>query len=140
VATGERDQRVGEVALQVMRVVEEIDERWGEVLLRAGLTGSQLTLLRRLVVEGPTTMREVARHLACDPSLAAVAVDRLEGRGLVARLPDEPDHRVRIAPGGSRLVADVWAEMAARTAVGRLDDAQLTQLADLLAAMVRERG
>lgn len=138
-ATSERDQRVGEVAVLVMRVVEGINARWGEVLLRAGLTGSQLTLLRRLVDEGPTTMGGVAQHLACDPSLATVAVDRLEGRGLVVRTADPADRRVRqvqIAPGGARLVAEVWAEMADRTPVGQLDDDQLEQLAGLLTAMV----
>ena len=138
-ATSDRDQRVGEAAMLVMRVVAGINERWGEVLLRAGLTASQLTLLRRLVDEGPTTMGGVAQHLACDPSLATVAVDRLEGRGLVVRAPDPADRRVRqvqIAPGGARLVADVWAEMADRTPVGQLDDEQLDRLAELLRAMV----
>ncbi|GAA4308956.1 MarR family winged helix-turn-helix transcriptional regulator [Klenkia terrae] len=129
----DRDARVGDVALQVLAVVQDIEQRWGEVLLRGGLTGTQLTLLRSMVDHGPTALDAVAAHLHCDRAMAEVAVDRLTARGLVRRAPDG---RVEIAPRGSHFVGEVWAEMAARTSVGRLDDEQPAQLSELLTLMV----
>ncbi len=129
----DRDTRVGDVARQVLAVAQEIEQRWGEVLLRAGLTGTQLTLLRSMVDHGSTTMDAVATHLRCDPALAEVAVDRLVDRRLARR---DPGGRVAVAPRGSHFVGEVWAEMAARTSVGRLDDEQLARLSELLTPMV----
>ena len=134
-----RVELAGQVADRVLRVVAEITERWEEVIDDAGLTAPQVKLLRHLLTDGDTTMGGVAELLACDPSLATVAVDRLERRGLVVRVPDATDRRVRrvqLSPAGDLLVQGVWTEMAQATPLARLDDQQLAGLQEILGAML----
>lgn len=134
-----RVELAGQVADRVLRVVAEITERWDEVIDDAGLTAPQVKLLRHLLTSGDTTMGGVAELLACDPSLATVAVDRLERRGLVVRVPDATDRRVRrvqLSPAGDLLVQGIWTEMAQATPLGRLDDQQLAGLQEILGAML----
>ena len=79
---------------------------------------------------------------ACDPSLATVAVDRLERRGLVVRVPDATDRRVRrvhLSPAGDVLVQGVWRQMAQATPLARLNDQQLAGLQEILDAMLGQR-
>jgi DNA-binding MarR family transcriptional regulator len=137
-----RVELAGEVADRVLRVVAEITERWEEVIDDAGLTAPQVKLLRHLLIGGDTTMGGVAELLACDPSLATVAVDRLERRGLVVRVPDATDRRVRRvhpSPAGDVLVQGVWRQMAQATPLARLNDQQLAGLQEILDAMLGQR-
>ena len=63
------------------------------VVTRYGLTSVQaktLSLLRE-----PLPMRGLAERLVCDASNVTGIVDRLEARGLVRRVPDPADRRVR---------------------------------------------
>lgn len=43
----------------------------------------------------PTTMRDVAARLRCDPSTVSLAADKLQALGLVARRPHPADGRKR---------------------------------------------
>jgi DNA-binding MarR family transcriptional regulator len=134
-----RDELAGEVATLVLRVVTEITERWDAVITEANLTSSHVKLLRHLLTSGDTPMGGVAEYLKCDPSLATAAVDRLERRGLVVRVPDAADRRVRrvqLSPAGEDLVQTIWAQMAQAAPLARLDDRQLESLQDILGAML----
>lgn len=136
-----RDELVGQVADLVLRVVAEITERWDEVTADANLPAAHIKLLRKLLTAGGLTMGGVAELLNCDPSLATAAVDRLERRGLVARVTDAADRRVRrvqLAPAGETLVQEVWAKMAEATPLARLDNQQLAGLLQTLNAMLSQ--
>ena len=64
-----------------------------------GITVLQLEVMRRLLDEDGLTMHEVAQVLAVGPSGATQLVDRLEQRGMVARVRDAGDRRVyRVVP------------------------------------------
>jgi DNA-binding MarR family transcriptional regulator len=65
-----------------------------EVAARNGLTTQQVMLLRSLAE--PVPMRAFAEELDCDPSNVTGLVDRAERLGLVARVPDPSDRRVRL--------------------------------------------
>lgn len=135
-----RDELVAQVADLVLRVVAEITERWEEVTAEVNLSAAHIKLLRKLLTTGDLTMGGVADHLACDPSLATVAVDRLELRGLVVRVTDAADRRVRrvqLSPAGQKLVQGVWAKMAEATPLARLDNQQLARLLQILDAVLR---
>ncbi|HLA63927.1 MAG TPA: MarR family transcriptional regulator, partial [Rhodothermales bacterium] len=58
------------------------------------LTKPELLALGVLGVHGPSRMGEVAAHLAVGQSAVTPVIDRLEGRGLVARRRSEEDRRV----------------------------------------------
>src|SRR3954470_1069329 len=70
-------------------------QRWLEAVGEAGLRPGQAQLLRALDSEQPTPMRQLACVMRCDPSNVTGLADRLEERGLVERLPDPSDRRVR---------------------------------------------
>jgi DNA-binding MarR family transcriptional regulator len=48
------------------------------------------------LIDGPMTLREIARAIAVDPPGATVAVDLLEARGLVRRAPHPDDNRRKL--------------------------------------------
>lgn len=64
-----------------------------------GVTVLQLEVMRRLLDQDGLTMHEVAQVLGVGASGATQLVDRLEQRGLVARMRDSSDRRVyRVVP------------------------------------------
>jgi len=64
------------------------------VAARHDLTAQQVGLLRLL--GEPVSMRAFAEELACDPSNVTGLVDRVERLGLVDRVPDPDDRRIRV--------------------------------------------
>lgn len=57
------------------------------------VTPRMLALLRHLEGAGPLTVGEQAAHLGIGRAATSEMIDRLEGKGLVARMRDERDHR-----------------------------------------------
>ena len=64
-----------------------------EILATAHALGAAL---HRVGAVDAATMRDLAGLLACDASHVTSIVDRLEGRGLVARQTDANDRRVKL--------------------------------------------
>ncbi|MFI8853529.1 MarR family transcriptional regulator [Streptomyces sp. 891-h] len=85
-----------EVAELIGTVVARYHEEYELAAAEHALTGAQARVLALLARE-PTPMRQLARHLKCEPSNVTGIVDRLESRGLVERRPDPADRRVKIA-------------------------------------------
>lgn len=83
---------VGLIGTVVARYYEEYDHAAAE----HSLTGAQARVLGLLSIQ-PMPMRRIARKLKCEPSNVTGIVDRLESRGLVERLPDPADRRVKLA-------------------------------------------
>lgn len=82
-------RRVTRQLLSLVRQIFAPPER-GE----SGLPLGQLRLCA-VLAEGPRSMSEVARELRISTSAATQLADRLERGGLVRRLVDGPDRRVR---------------------------------------------
>jgi DNA-binding MarR family transcriptional regulator len=76
-----------EMTHHVNQVVSVVADRYD-------LTSQQVGLLRMLDV--PMSMRAYAEDLSCDPSNVTGLVDRAERLGLVERVPDPLDRRVRM--------------------------------------------
>jgi DNA-binding MarR family transcriptional regulator len=57
------------------------------------VTPRMLGALQHMFAAGPLTLGELVLHLALSKAATTELVDRLEGRGLVARMPDERDRR-----------------------------------------------
>jgi DNA-binding MarR family transcriptional regulator len=79
--------RLLEVTQRVQHVVTVVANRYE-------VTPQQVSLLRML--DEPMSMRAFASDLSCDPSNVTGLVDRAERAGLVARVPDPRDRRVRM--------------------------------------------
>jgi len=57
------------------------------------LTSESIAALHHLEMTGPLTVAEAAQHLDRSQSAMSEMIDRLERRGLVARIPDQRDRR-----------------------------------------------
>ena len=74
----------------------------------SGLTTRMLGVLRHLAASGPLTVGEQAAHLGIGRATATELIDRLEAKGLVARMRDERDQRrvfVWLTEAGRRRLA-----------------------------------
>jgi DNA-binding MarR family transcriptional regulator len=88
------------------------------VAARHDLTAQQLGLLRLL--DEPVSMRAFAEELSCDPSNVTGLVDRVERLGLVDRIPDPGDRRIRVlslTAKGRRLRDRINRELARDLAI-----------------------
>ena len=82
-----------ELEHRLLVLVDHLRARIGCVAAELGLTPQQAVLLRYL--DQPRTMGELATVLACDRSNVTGLVDRLAARGLVERVSDPRDRRVK---------------------------------------------
>jgi len=129
-----RDQQVSEVAGFLhelgMRARSQANRRLAEL----ELTFPMAMTLRLL--DQPRPMRDLAEHLACDASYVTGIADRLEERGLVERLPDPHDRRIRrlsITAEGERCREQMsFALSDAASMLSALTEAELDQLVSLL--------
>ena len=82
-----------ELEQRLLALVDQLRARISAVAAEFGLTPQQAILLRHL--DRPRTMSELATILACDRSNVTGLVDRLVDRGLVDRVSDLHDRRVK---------------------------------------------
>jgi DNA-binding MarR family transcriptional regulator len=102
-----------EVVDGLLEVTRRTHEVLASVAARHDLTAPQVGLLRLL--DEPVSMRAFAEELACDPSNVTGLVDRVERLGLVDRVPDAGDRRIRmltLTPKGRRLRDQINGEVA----------------------------
>ncbi|MCZ7422031.1 MULTISPECIES: MarR family transcriptional regulator [unclassified Micromonospora] len=105
----------------------------------AGLSAAQACLLEHLP-EDSRPMGELALELRCDASNVTQLVSRLEARGLVARVPDPDDRRIKrvlITSAGAdvrRAVRGAFEFPSERLA--SLTDQEQRQLSGLLAKVL----
>lgn len=105
-----------------------------------GLPFSRVRALRR-IAKGPMTLRELADAMGCDAPAATVAVNDLEGRGLVERRADAEDRRVKIVSvtaEGKRAVSAVrQVSDRAPEAITGLSPGDVTELVRILGPLVK---
>jgi DNA-binding MarR family transcriptional regulator len=128
-----------EAYLTLQRAADVLARAAEEAIKPSGLSGTQYNVLRILRGAGPGGLccREVAeRMLTHDPDITRL-LDRLEGRGLVARARASKDRRVitvRITSEGLGILAklDRPIEEFHRRQLGHLGPRRLKRLIDLL--------
>jgi DNA-binding MarR family transcriptional regulator len=120
-AVDDSAERVLELAAAMRAMLDEVSER-------VGLTPTQAQAL--VAIGRGRRMGDLATDRVCDPSTVTALVARLEREGLVARVADVSDARVRVVvptPRGRRLVSRFRRQLAreaeqvaaARTPLGR---------------------
>jgi DNA-binding MarR family transcriptional regulator len=131
------DLDLASLAVRLMDVTKRDIQDVGE---EEGLSVPQLDVIRRLQARGPVPMRRLAEQMNCEASNLTGLVDRLEARGLVERLPDPADRRVRVlalTDTGSRLAYQTWATVAKRCPLNALPPEKRAALDDLLREALR---
>lgn len=97
---------------QILRVAHSIELRIEEDLAALGLSLAKMGALRALVgANEPLPLGALAERIGCVRSNVTQLVDRLEGDGLVRRVPDPGDRRVRraeLTEAGRRAHAAGW--------------------------------
>jgi len=125
---------------RLSRLGQHMADRDDAVFGRFGVARGEVGLLSALRVAGPAhrlSPTQLGRGLMLSSAGVTSRLDRLERRGLVARLPDPADRRgiiVELTPEGLELVDDAVAAktQADRQLLGRLDAADVAALEDLL--------
>jgi DNA-binding MarR family transcriptional regulator len=110
--------------------------RLTRLLMRSGahkLSRTEVGVLSTLS-EGPRRITELAQTEALAQPTVTQLIDKLEGRGLVARTRSGEDARVvmvEVTPAGTEVFEEVRAEIRGnmREALADLPDAELTELA-----------
>ncbi len=106
------------------------------------LSAQSSAVLSHLVLAGPLTVTELARHLSRSQSVCTEIVDQLEAKGLLARLADSRDRRRRLVwltESGHALLAEereVLSHERVEAAMARLPDRTRASLVSGLRALV----
>ncbi len=93
------------------------------------LSRHQASVLDHLDELDPTTVNDLARHMGVTPATMSLAIDRLEGKGYVARARDSADRRrvhVRLTSAGVRIreATSVLDPSRVEALLARLTDAE----------------
>ncbi|MCV7023740.1 MarR family transcriptional regulator [Mycolicibacterium novocastrense] len=132
--------RVADEAWRAMAafVIENHDSWKRAVVEQSGLPFSRVRILRRLS-RRPMTVKELAHAATIDAPAATVAVNDLEGRGLVVRQVDPANRRckrVSLTDAGCAMVAKIDAiEDPAPEAMANLDQAEIEALRRIVTKM-----
>lgn len=129
-----------ELELRLLLLVDQLRARIAVVAAELGLTPQQAMLVRRL--GQPRTMGDIAEALACDRSNVTGLVDRLAARGLLQRVPDAADRRIKhliLTEEGQSLRAQIQARLfAGSPAIDALQPAERFQFLQLLRTLTPE--
>jgi DNA-binding MarR family transcriptional regulator len=125
---------------RLSRLGQHLADRDEAVFGRFGVSRGEVGLLSALRVAGPAhrlSPTQLGRGLMLSSAGVTSRLDRLERRGLVARLPDPADRRgiiVELTPEGLELVDEAVAAktQADRQLLARLDAADVDALQALL--------
>ncbi|MGW1726579.1 MarR family winged helix-turn-helix transcriptional regulator [Streptomyces sp. NPDC002306] len=136
------DQLTAEVIALFAKITDRYNREYETAAAHHGITPQQVKVL--LALDEPLPMRRIAERVGADPSNLTGMVDRLQSRGLVGRVPDPADRRIK------RIAATETGRAAARDLRTRLrfasdplvalDPSQRRGLRDLLQLMVGSRG
>lgn len=133
-------KRVADEAWRAMAAfVVENHDRWKRAVVeQSGLPFSRVRILRRLS-RRPMTVKELAHAATIDAPAATVAVNDLEGRGLVVRQVDPENRRckrVSLTDAGRAMVSKIDAiDDPAPDVMTALDDSELEALRGILAKL-----
>jgi len=85
---------IAQIMQSLRRIFKAIQQYSEEVLKEFGVTGPQLWLLKTLRDEKGTSVSELSRKMHLHISTVSSILNRLEGRGYIARKREEADRRI----------------------------------------------
>jgi DNA-binding MarR family transcriptional regulator len=120
-------------AIRLRRVIGKLARELNSSSTGAGLTPSQASVLGLIVARGPLGLGELGDLEGLNPTMLSRVISRLQGLGLIDRIPDPADLRsasVVSTAAGRRVDREVKARRAA--AVSRCLELLPPQQVDLL--------
>lgn len=125
------------------RALVDLEDLHREHLDPLGINGRELAVLLLLQAREPESQQQTAARLRVDRTTMVALLDGLEANGLVAREPDPADRRrnvVALTDAGRRMLdkAVRASDKAERRLLAALDEAERTQLRELLARVAAD--
>ncbi len=102
--------------LVLTKAMHALGKRLSQQLLAMGLADTDFRVLEALLHKGPLPVNSIGPKVHLNPGSISVAVDRLYTRGLVFRVEDETDRRVRtvsLTPEGRKIITEAYQQHAA---------------------------
>lgn len=125
-----------EVAGMILSLAGRLQDNYAAHASGLGLTGAQIKVLMALRPGVGVPMRVLADRIRSDPSNLTGLVDKLEARGVLVRIPDRLDRRVKalvLTERGEELRAAFWGRLSGDAGpVAHLSRDELTALRDAL--------
>jgi DNA-binding MarR family transcriptional regulator len=84
---------IEQVLVAIRRVIRATDLHSKKITRNAGLTSSQLVLLKSIEAQGDATAGEIAQRISLSQATVTTILDRLQSKGLVLRERDKEDKR-----------------------------------------------
>lgn len=129
-----------DVAELLLELIGRMHQRFASVAAELGLTPPQMGVLKTL--DDRTPMSRLASEMRCDASNITWMTDRLEERGLVERVSDPRDRRVKLlvlTEAGRRMRRDIERRLRSRLpGLDRLSAEERKTLGRLLEHMLEE--
>ncbi len=100
---------IEQVLVAIRRVIRATDLHSKKITRNAGLTSSQLVLLKSIEAQDNATAGETARRISLSQATVTTILDRLQSKGLVLRERDSADKRriyVRLTATGRSTLAN----------------------------------
>jgi DNA-binding MarR family transcriptional regulator len=131
------DQLDSEILDAMGELITSLIGRGEQIAQRFGVPAFCLKALH--VLDSSMAMRDLGRHLHCDPSFVTAIADLLEKRGLAKREACTGDRRIKflvLTPEGVGLRGKVEREFMARMPWRVLDEEERTCLLSLIRKMI----
>lgn len=99
------------VWLVMLKAFSAIARQLETDLQRSGVSNTDFRVMEALFHQGPLPVNVIGPKVNLTPGAISVAVDRLEGRGLVARAEGKRDRRVRVVAltkEGEKVISPVY--------------------------------
>src|SRR5260370_20180456 len=134
----EADQLDSEILDAMGELIVQFIARGEQIAQRFGVPAFCLKALH--VLGSSMAMRDLGRHMHCDPSFVTAIADLLEKRGLARREASTADRRIKnlvLTPEGVGLRGKVEREFLANMPWRKLDEEERTCLLSLIRKMTR---
>jgi MarR family transcriptional regulator, organic hydroperoxide resistance regulator len=134
----EVDELDSELLDAMAELSQQLIAKGEQIAQRFGVPAFCLKALHAL--GAPMAMRDLGRHLHCDPSFVTAIADLLEKRGLARREASTVDRRIKnlvLTAAGTVLREQVHRELMARMPWSCLGDEERTCLLALIRKMIR---
>ena len=89
----ENRDRSEEVLAALRRIIRAIDLHSRSLVMRYGMTGPQLIVLKAIGEMPDSTVGQLARHVSLSSATVTSILDRLESRGMIERMRSPQDRR-----------------------------------------------
>jgi DNA-binding MarR family transcriptional regulator len=135
------DPLVEAIVNRIAKTARYLDRLVGETASRHGLNASDYRLLVALWKGGPQSPGELGKRLLVSSGVMTNRLDRLEGKGLVAREPHPHDRRavvITLTEAGSATLSEMISEQAAkeRRLLSPLEVSQRGDLNELMKSLM----